>query len=1098
MARIGMRLNAVGLRQLALAGVGIVMASAGGSMALQGCSKPLDATSSQTADLSRYKQQTLFAHNAVIPVCWVKPNADAGIGTASIQAKEWVRLAIEKSYPTVTNLKFTGWSTCPPSSSVQWVTVNGNTTSQSGSCRGPVGDPYYTEGVNCLRDVTDPDMSSGLGIGSGNRPDIEYQAVHEFGHVLGYNHEQDQDAGYSDPNIQYVQNSQCAPSGTLSAQDAWVPSPLFPDGAWSYSDDLVTAYDPDSVMNYCHTYREFLAYGNGVSGYSGRLSSLDVAGLQIDYGTPTRTDSDGDLIPDYMDNCPYSSNGADQLDSNVDAELLVAQALNPSCSLGWCEDGHKPTSGDTQQYKDWWHNHYAGDVCDAAAVTGVSADRPWVTSTVETHLGCKDITLGNNGSITLNGSETCSVELNTQLTIDGHIGGPTAMAPPTPKNANPGAPTFCQCPLSTPIACHNSSTYKCYLANDQAYLYQAHISSGWQKISHEVLVGGYCATSSDCQPNQNCYAHTCYKAELFPELYIPHVDPAVGYDSNSLTQTWDFLADLATFGLTGCVGPCNDLKGVGWMHERNFPYSIVSRPEVGHYDQLQPVNLQNNYWLKTAHWDANVYSVGPNPSYMWQPVPYCNPGPKQEVEHEIDYLTVAKAGATPVYLGLSGSTLFDETANLTANAISLLGTLGSGNELLTASDRIGGQPASSTGYNAVVLNAGTPQIVGAIQDSATTMQMDGVFATAVVGNSTATLRTLSATNQALYWLSNAAGPWQMSTSLLSNAMSGVMATTTTNLAGTPLQAPQGVAYNRVTNSLFVVDWISLNGANAIRLLSVDITSGNVTALWTTSPFASSPAPSLYVSTTGDGEAIVSASSTLTTDIVMVNSVGRPLGSYTIAGTLLSAVVGRGDGITIPLKSNATGALNVQLAYVQRGALQYGVCNSALFVGIASPPGRGDLNGGFEFGSLLFWGSSGASETVVSSSHSGTYAAMLGSTTPTNGDSSITQTFVAPVGASALSFWYQMTCPDTLTFDWATATLTDNTVGGGPSTPLPKTCVTGGWTQVTTPVTSGHSYTLTLTSHDDNYGADPSYTLFDDIAFSGTLPTGALIDGADCQ
>jgi serine protease len=30
------------------------------------------------------------------------------------------------------------------------------------------------------------------------------------------------------------------------------------------------------------------------------------------------------------------------------------------------------------------------------------------------------------------------------------------------------------------------------------------------------------------------------------------------------------------------------------------------------------------------------------------------------------------------------------------------------------------------------------------------------------------------------------------------------------------------------------------------------------------------------------------------------------------------------------------------------------------------------------------------------------------------------------------------------------------------------------------VIGGHSYTLTLTSHDDNYPGDPTYTLFDDV------------------
>jgi hypothetical protein len=46
--------------------------------------------------------------------------------------------------------------------------------------------------------------------------------------------------------------------------------------------------------------------------------------------------------------------------------------------------------------------------------------------------------------------------------------------------------------------------------------------------------------------------------------------------------------------------------------------------------------------------------------------------------------------------------------------------------------------------------------------------------------------------------------------------------------------------------------------------------------------------------------------------------------------------------------------------------------------------------------------------------------------------------------------------------------------------LPKTCTnTAAWTQVSAPVTPGHNYTLTLTSHDDNYSTDATYTLYDD-------------------
>ena len=33
------------------------------------------------------------------------------------------------------------------------------------------------------------------------------------------------------------------------------------------------------------------------------------------------------------------------------------------------------------------------------------------------------------------------------------------------------------------------------------------------------------------------------------------------------------------------------------------------------------------------------------------------------------------------------------------------------------------------------------------------------------------------------------------------------------------------------------------------------------------------------------------------------------------------------------------------------------------------------------------------------------------------------------------------------------------------------------------VTAGHSVTLKLISHDDNYPGDPTYTLYDDVAVS---------------
>jgi serine protease len=149
-----------------------------------------------------------------------------------------------------------------------------------------------------------------------------------------------------------------------------------------------------------------------------------------------------------------------------------------------------------------------------------------------------------------------------------------------------------------------------------------------------------------------------------------------------------------------------------------------------------------------------------------------------------------------------------------------------------------------------------------------------------------------------------------------------------------------------------------------------------------------------------------------------------------------------------------------------------------------PPPSGITNGGFETGNLSGWTASGAATGVTTSGpHSGTYAALLGSSSPTNGDSNIAQTFTVPSGNSTLHFFYNVTCPDTVTYDWATATLKNNTTGTS-TTVLAKTCVSSsGWVQVNASVIAGDSYTLTLTSHDDNYSADPTYTKYDDVSLS---------------
>jgi hypothetical protein len=187
---------------------------------------------------------------------------------------------------------------------------------------------------------------------------------------------------------------------------------------------------------------------------------------------------------------------------------------------------------------------------------------------------------------------------------------------------------------------------------------------------------------------------------------------------------------------------------------------------------------------------------------------------------------------------------------------------------------------------------------------------------------------------------------------------------------------------------------------------------------------------------------------------------------------------------VQLSANLTAGHNYTLTLLSHDDNYAGDATYTLFDDVAigsapPPPPSGIANGGFETGTLSSWTAAG-SAAVVTGGHSGSYAARVGSTSPTNGDSSISETFSAPSGSTKLSFWYKNTCPDTVTYDWATATLRDNTVGTT-TTILPRVCASGTtWVQISVNITAGHSYTLTLINHDDNYVGDATYTLFDDV------------------
>jgi hypothetical protein len=223
----------------------------------------------------------------------------------------------------------------------------------------------------------------------------------------------------------------------------------------------------------------------------------------------------------------------------------------------------------------------------------------------------------------------------------------------------------------------------------------------------------------------------------------------------------------------------------------------------------------------------------------------------------------------------------------------------------------------------------------------------------------------------------------------------------------------------------------------------------------------------------------------TAETVTLSASGLPAGA---AASFNPASVTAGGSSTMTL-STAASTPSGTYPITVTGTATSATHTTSVSLTVTAPAGSNPIvNGNFETGNLSGWTSAG-STSIVTTSHTGTWAAQVGSTSPGT-DSSLSQSFVMPSGGGTLSLWYQVHCPDTITYDWAFVDLVDNTAATTTSV-VPKTCTnTATWVQATVSVAAsagGHNFTLKLGNHDDNYAGDATYTWYDDVVFTPSAP-----------